>query len=359
MRARASSRESARSSSSPTRCSGFRALNDRAHGITVNVGTIDGGLRPNVVAPEATAVVDVRVPTAAARGGVEAAIRSPRSCPRRAPDRGRGRVRAGADGTAPRNRVLLAAAMRLGRELELATRGRRARRRRLRTPNTTSLSTATLDGLGPVGEGSHASTSTSTSETRPERAALLALLLLEPARESPFGSCEVDEPRVIIAAAGDNETDGSRGRVARARHRQRARPTTPATGSAPSGRHRARTTRCSCQRWTASSPDCSSYFASSGAASACSIRHPRCSVPTTSCAPHANWIRAGLPHPHTQHDVKAGEKTPSTHAPVVVKPRFESGARCLPLRKERPAELTRCLRRRFARKTAGSDAWRA
>ena len=28
------------------------ALNDPARGITVNVGTIDGGLRPNVVAPD-------------------------------------------------------------------------------------------------------------------------------------------------------------------------------------------------------------------------------------------------------------------------------------------------------------------
>ena len=32
-------------------------------GVTVNVGTIEGGLRPNVVAPESTAVVDVRVQT--------------------------------------------------------------------------------------------------------------------------------------------------------------------------------------------------------------------------------------------------------------------------------------------------------
>ncbi|MGB5712281.1 MAG: M20/M25/M40 family metallo-hydrolase [Waterburya sp.] len=36
-------------------------LNDPQRGITVNVGTIDGGIRPNVVAPESQAVVDVRV----------------------------------------------------------------------------------------------------------------------------------------------------------------------------------------------------------------------------------------------------------------------------------------------------------
>ena len=40
------------------------ALNDPERGITVNVGTIDGGLRPNVIAPEASAIVDVRIPTA-------------------------------------------------------------------------------------------------------------------------------------------------------------------------------------------------------------------------------------------------------------------------------------------------------
>jgi glutamate carboxypeptidase len=39
------------------------ALNDAQRGISVNVGTIDGGLRPNVVAPEARAEADVRVLT--------------------------------------------------------------------------------------------------------------------------------------------------------------------------------------------------------------------------------------------------------------------------------------------------------
>ena len=41
----------------------LHALNDPASGVTVNVGTIDGGMRPNVVAPMSTAYVDVRVPT--------------------------------------------------------------------------------------------------------------------------------------------------------------------------------------------------------------------------------------------------------------------------------------------------------
>ena len=41
------------------------ALNDLEQGITINVGQIDGGLQPNVIAPISKAVVDVRVPTQA------------------------------------------------------------------------------------------------------------------------------------------------------------------------------------------------------------------------------------------------------------------------------------------------------
>ncbi len=51
------------------------ALNDAARGITVNVGTIDGGLRSNVVAAEVRATVDVRVRTRQDAAEVEAAIR--------------------------------------------------------------------------------------------------------------------------------------------------------------------------------------------------------------------------------------------------------------------------------------------
>ena len=39
------------------------ALNDPGRGVTVNVGVVSGGTRPNVVAAESRAEVDVRVPT--------------------------------------------------------------------------------------------------------------------------------------------------------------------------------------------------------------------------------------------------------------------------------------------------------
>src|SRR5512143_3990015 len=51
------------------------ALNDASRGVTVNVGTIEGGLRANMIAPEASAVIEARVPTAEAAAEVETAIR--------------------------------------------------------------------------------------------------------------------------------------------------------------------------------------------------------------------------------------------------------------------------------------------
>jgi len=44
--------------------------------------------------------------------------------------------------------------------------------------NTTSQFTATLDGLGPIGDGAHAIHEHVLVDRLPERAALLALLLL-------------------------------------------------------------------------------------------------------------------------------------------------------------------------------------
>jgi len=43
----------------------LEAMNDLKHGVTVNVGVVRGGTRPNVIAEEAYAEVDLRVPTIA------------------------------------------------------------------------------------------------------------------------------------------------------------------------------------------------------------------------------------------------------------------------------------------------------
>ena len=43
----------------------LEAMNDLTHGVSVNVGVVKGGSRPNVIAEEAYAAVDMRVPTIA------------------------------------------------------------------------------------------------------------------------------------------------------------------------------------------------------------------------------------------------------------------------------------------------------
>lgn len=151
------------------------ALNDVSRGVTVNVGTIEGGLRANVIAPEASAVIEARVPTAEAAAEVETAIRGLRphqEAVRLEVDGGFGRPPLE---PTPRNRNLWEAAREaageLGIELSEAAVGGAS------DGNTTSRFTATLDGLGPIGEGAHAPDEYVLVSRMPERAALLALLL--------------------------------------------------------------------------------------------------------------------------------------------------------------------------------------
>jgi glutamate carboxypeptidase len=154
------------------------ALNDPDRGVSVNVGTIDGGLRTNIVAPESRATVDVRVLTLEDARRVEAAILS-----LEATTPGTKLVVSGAMNRPPMektvgNQVLWHAAERAGHELgldlEQGTSGGGS------DGNITSLFTPTLDGLGPVGDGAHAIHENVLVKSMPERAALLALLLLEP-----------------------------------------------------------------------------------------------------------------------------------------------------------------------------------
>jgi len=156
------------------------ALNDPERGVTVNVGMVDGGLRPNVVAPHAAASIDVRVPNGVAARELDDAIRGLQPVLA-----GTSLEVTGGAGRPPmeptaRNRHLLDTARRVGRSLGLELEdaglvggGSDA--------NTTSLCTATLDGLGPVGDGGHAADEHIRISTIPDRAALLAMLLLEPA----------------------------------------------------------------------------------------------------------------------------------------------------------------------------------
>ena len=130
------------------------ALNDPAKGITVNVGTIDGGIQPNVIAPHSTAVVDVRVPTVDDGEAIEKAIHGlePRTPGVRLSVEGAiGRPSMEAT---PRNQALWREAQAVGTSLGLDLESARAGGGS--DGNTTSQYTATLDGLGPVGDGAHA-----------------------------------------------------------------------------------------------------------------------------------------------------------------------------------------------------------
>jgi glutamate carboxypeptidase len=151
------------------------ALNDPERGVTVNVGTIDGGLRPNVVAPRAAAMVDVRVRTREDAERVEAAIRRLEPVQEGASIAIEGGFRRPPLERTARNRALWeaarAAAKTLGIPLEEAAVGGAS------DGNFTSRYAATLDGLGGVGDGAHAAHEHVLVARLPERAALLATLL--------------------------------------------------------------------------------------------------------------------------------------------------------------------------------------
>jgi len=155
------------------------ALNDHDRGVSVNVGTIDGGLRPNVIAPESVASVDVRVLRKEDAAKVEAAIYSlEATTPGTRLEVEGGMNRLPMERTR-RNRRLWTMARELGDSLGLdiheGTSGGGS------DGNLTSLLAATLDGLGPVGAGAHALDEHVVLDSMPERTALLALLLAAPA----------------------------------------------------------------------------------------------------------------------------------------------------------------------------------
>jgi glutamate carboxypeptidase len=162
------------------------ALNDPDRGVTVNVGTIDGGMRPNVIAPESRAVVDVRVRTQIDAEHIEQAIHSIEPTVPGTELHITGRIGRPPLEPTPGNRQLwhraVDAADALGIEIAEGTAGGGS------DGNWTSLFAPTLDGLGAVGDGAHALTEHVVEEKMPERAALLACLLLGNPIEQPHES---------------------------------------------------------------------------------------------------------------------------------------------------------------------------
>ena len=156
----------------------LHALNDPEAGISVNVGRIDGGLRPNVIAPESEAFIDVRVPTVADAERIDAAIHALTPTVSGALLEVEMTLRVPPMEPTPANQRLRQRAQelasQLGFDLQAGAAGGAS------DGNYTSQYTATLDGLGAVGDGAHAVHEHVELEAMLERTALLALLLMQP-----------------------------------------------------------------------------------------------------------------------------------------------------------------------------------
>jgi glutamate carboxypeptidase len=151
-------------------------LQDLERGVSVNVGTISGGTRTNVVAEEARAMVDVRVPSAADAAYVDAAFRALYAVDGRTTVS----VRGGVD-RPPMERTdqvarLYKQACEVARELG-QTLGEGSTGGGSDGNFTAALGVPTLDGLGALGDGAHALHEHVDLDSLPDRAALVAGLI--------------------------------------------------------------------------------------------------------------------------------------------------------------------------------------
>ena len=157
-------------------------LQDLPRGISVNVGIVSGGTRPNVVAEQARATIDVRAPTRAGAEAVNAALRAlqPRRPGTRLTIEGgfeRPPMERGTAVVELFSRASRVASV-LGRELGEGSAGGGS------DGNfTAALGVPTLDGLGAVGDGAHAAHEHVEMSALPWRAALIAGLLADFARQ--------------------------------------------------------------------------------------------------------------------------------------------------------------------------------
>jgi glutamate carboxypeptidase len=155
----------------------LHALNDFAVGTTVNVGVVRGGTRPNVVAAEAEAQVDVRVQTLAEAARIDAAIRGLEPLlPGAKLDIDGGLNRPPMERSAAIAALFDQArqiASGMGVELQEGSTGGGS------DGNfTAAMGVPTLDGLGPEGEGAHAAHEHVITESFPRRVGLVAGLLI-------------------------------------------------------------------------------------------------------------------------------------------------------------------------------------
>ena len=174
----------------------LHALNGRWDGVTVNVGKVTGGTRPNVVAERCDLEVDLRSTTAAGLREVEAALRDV-AARTEVPD-----TTIDVDvrvGWPPMEKLersgrlvdhVKALAGRLGFSLDDQATGGAS------DANTTSgMGVPTIDGLGPVGGNDHSPAEYLEVDSIVPRTTLLAGLLLAIARDPQILAWREDDPR--------------------------------------------------------------------------------------------------------------------------------------------------------------------
>lgn len=156
----------------------LHAMNDLERGTTVNVGIVQGGSRVNVVAGSAQAELDLRVMTTAEGKRMEDAILGLAPILKGATLKVSGGINRPPFEESVAGLDLYERAQACGAQLGLALN---------KTGSgggsdgnfTAALGVPTLDGLGSVGQGSHALTEYVLVDSLPQRAALLAELVLD------------------------------------------------------------------------------------------------------------------------------------------------------------------------------------
>ena len=151
-------------------------LQDLTRGVSVNVGVVSGGTRPNVVAPHASAIVDVRAPSKADADRVDAAIRALTPHIRGAQIEVRGGFERPpmerTSGVARLYAVAQEVGSALGQTIDEGGTGGGS------DGNfCAALGVATLDGLGAIGDGAHALHEHVSISALVPRATLVAALL--------------------------------------------------------------------------------------------------------------------------------------------------------------------------------------
>lgn len=151
---------------------------DLKRGISVNAGVIEGGTRSNVVAAEASALIDVRIARVRDAAYIDKKLHALRPGNKKC-----SLELAGAINRLPMERTQGVAAL-YGKARDIAARLRwkleEASTGGASDGNfTAALGVPTLDGLGGVGEGAHAFNESVIIEELPRRAALIALLIEE------------------------------------------------------------------------------------------------------------------------------------------------------------------------------------